>query len=59
LASQAASREIDVQYLLGHSTPAMVRRYSATYSAEKAAQSHVRWSPGAILAREMGVGTAG
>ena len=48
------AREIDVQYLLGHSTPAMVRRYSATYSSEKAAQAHAWWSPGAILAREMG-----
>jgi integrase len=48
------ARELDVQYLLGHSTPAMVRRYSATYNSEKAAQAHVRWSPGAILAREMG-----
>jgi integrase len=47
------AREIDVQYLLGHSTPAMVRRYSATYNSEKAAQAHVRWSPGSILAREM------
>ena len=47
------AREIDVQYLLGHSTPAMVRRYSATYNSEKAAQAHARCSPGAILAREM------
>ena len=39
------AREIDVQYLLGHSTPAMVRRYSATYNSEKAAQAHQRWSP--------------
>ncbi len=30
------AREIDVQYLLGHSTSAMVRRYSATYDAAKA-----------------------
>ena len=27
------ARELDVQYLLGHSTSAMVRRYSATYDA--------------------------
>jgi integrase len=53
------AREIDVQYLLGHSTPAMVRRYSATYNSEKAAQAHVRWSPAAILAREMSAGMAG
>ena len=45
------AREIDVQYLLGHSTPAMVRRYSATYNSEKAAQAHARWSPGAALGR--------
>ena len=36
------ARELDVQYLLGHSTPAMVRRYSATYDAEKAARAHER-----------------
>ena len=47
------AREIDVQYLLGHSTPAMVRRYAATYSAEKAAQAHAKWSPGATLARHV------
>jgi hypothetical protein len=34
-----------VQYLLGHSTPAMVRRYSATCDAEKAAQAHALFSP--------------
>jgi integrase/recombinase XerD len=39
------ARELDVQYLLGHSTPAMVRRYSATYDAEKAARAHERFSP--------------
>ena len=39
------AREIDVQYLLGHSTPVMVRRYSATYNSEKAARAHERWSP--------------
>jgi len=43
------ARELDVQYLLGHSTPAMVRRYSATYNAEKAARAHARWSPGDML----------
>ena len=37
---------LDVQLLLGHSTPAMVRRYAATYDAEKAARAHARWSPG-------------
>jgi integrase/recombinase XerC len=39
------AREIDVQYLLGHSTPAMVRRYTATYDAEKAARAHAMFSP--------------
>jgi len=43
------ARELDVQYLLGHSTPAMVRRYSATYNSEKAARAHARWSPGDML----------
>jgi len=39
------AREIDVQYLLGHSTPAMVRRYTTTYNAEKAARAHAMFSP--------------
>ena len=30
-----------MQYLLGHSTAAMVRRYSATYDAAKGAEVHV------------------
>ena len=38
------AREIDVQYLLGHSTPAMVRRYTTTYNAEKAARAHAMFS---------------
>jgi integrase len=37
--------EIDVQFLLGHSTPNMLRRYTATYDAEKAARAHERFSP--------------
>jgi len=45
-AIEAEAREIDVQFLLGHSTPGMVRRYAATYNAEKAARAHARWSPG-------------
>ncbi len=36
---------MDVQYLLGHSTPDMVRRYSATYNSEKAARAHEEFSP--------------
>ena len=39
------ARELDVQYLLGHSTPDMVRRYSATYNSEKAARAHEAFSP--------------
>ena len=53
------AREIDMQYLLGHSTPDMVRRYSATYNSEKAAQAHANWSPGGILARQLGAATGG
>ena len=29
----------------GHSTPAMLRRYAATYNSEQAAQAHAGWSP--------------
>jgi integrase len=43
------ARELDVQYLLGHSTPDMVRRYSATYNSEKAARAHHLFSPAARL----------
>ena len=49
------ARELDVQYLLGHSTSAMVRRYSATYDAAKAADAHAAFSPAArLLAAEAG-----
>jgi site-specific recombinase XerD len=44
-AIELQAREIDVQFLLGHSTPAMLRRYTATYDAEKAAQAHALFSP--------------
>ena len=40
------ARELDVQYLLGHSSSTMLRRYTATYNAEKAAQAHEMFSPG-------------
>ena len=43
------ARELDVQYLLGHSTSAMVRRYAATYDAAKAAAAHASFSPAARL----------
>ena len=51
------ARELDVQYLLGHSTSAMVRRYSATYDAAKAADAHAAFSPAArLLATEASAG---
>ena len=39
------ARELDVQYLLGHASPDMVRRYASTYSSEQAARRHVMFSP--------------
>ena len=39
------ARELDVQYLLGHSWPNMVRRYSSSYRSEQAALRHHRFSP--------------
>ena len=39
------ARELDVQYSLGHSSPMMVRRYSATYDSEQAAKAHAAFSP--------------
>ena len=39
------ARELDVQYLLGHSSPDMVRRYSSRYRSEQAATRHHRFSP--------------
>ena len=44
-AIEQQAREIDVQRLLGHSTSAMLRRYTASYDAEKAAQAHASFSP--------------
>ena len=40
------ARELDVQYLLGHASPDMVRRYSSAYRSEQAALRHYRFSPG-------------
>jgi YD repeat-containing protein len=47
-------QQLDVQHLLGHSTPAMVRRYSATYDAEKAARAHERFSPADRMGERLG-----
>lgn len=44
-AIQHDAREIDVQYLLGHSSPDMVRRYASSYGSEQAAMRHSRFSP--------------
>jgi integrase/recombinase XerC len=44
-AIRAHARELDVQYLLGHSSSVMVRRYSATYDSELAAANHASFSP--------------
>ena len=44
-AIQHDARELDVQYLLGHSSPDMVRRYSSSYRSEQAAMRHARFSP--------------
>ena len=39
------ARELDVQYLLGHASPDMVRRFSSAYRSEQAATRHHRFSP--------------
>ena len=44
-AIQKDARELDVQYLLGHSTSDMVRRYSSSYRSEQAALRHKSFSP--------------
>ena len=44
-AIQHDARELDVQYLLGHSSPDMVRRYSSSYRSEQAALRHAAFSP--------------
>ncbi len=44
------ARELDVQYLLGHSSPDMVRRYTSTYNAEQAARRHAAFSPADAMA---------
>jgi integrase/recombinase XerC/integrase/recombinase XerD len=49
-AIQQGARELDVQLLLGHSSPHMVRRYSASYNAEQAARRHPAFSPTLLIA---------
>ena len=44
------ARELDVQHLLGHASPDMVRRYASTYNSEQAARRHVAFSPAERLA---------
>jgi len=39
------ARELDVQFLLGHASPDMVRRYASTYNSEQAARRHAAFSP--------------
>ena len=39
------ARELDVQYLLGHASSDMVRRYSSSYRSEQAALRHAHFSP--------------
>jgi integrase/recombinase XerC/integrase/recombinase XerD len=43
------ARELDVQLLLGHSSPDMVRRYTSSYNAEQAARRHAEFSPAMTL----------
>ena len=47
------ARELDVQHLLGHSSPDMVRRYSATYGSAQAAERHAAFSPGDGMCTEV------
>lgn len=48
-AIQHDARELDVQYLLGHASGDMVRRYSSSYRSEQAALRHVNFSPGDMM----------
>ena len=41
-AIQQDAREFDVQYLLGHSSPDMVRRYTATYNSSRPLEDMLR-----------------
>lgn len=51
-AIRASARELDVQYLLGHSSSAMLRRYTASYDSEQAAIAHATFSPASQLGTE-------
>jgi integrase/recombinase XerC/integrase/recombinase XerD len=50
-AIEADARELDVQFLLGHSSPDMVRRYASSYNCEQAARRHSNFSPADLLAQ--------
>ena len=43
------ARKLDVQHLLGHASPDMVRRYASTYNSEQAARRHAAFSPADLL----------
>ncbi len=49
-AIEQGARELDVQLLLGHASPDMVRRYASSYNAEQAARRHPEFSPATLLA---------
>ncbi len=46
------ARELDVQFLLGHASPDMVRRYASCYNVEQAARRHAGFSPAERLATD-------
>lgn len=45
-ATRNNARELDLQHLMGHRSPEMVRRYTRTYRSEQAAERHRDFSPG-------------
>jgi integrase len=49
-AIEQGARELDVQLLLGHASPDMVRRYASSYNSELAARRHGEFSPARLLA---------
>jgi len=48
------AREIDLQFLLGHKSVEMVRRYTASYRSEQAAKRHYLFSPGDQMLKTTG-----